>query len=142
LAELLPYARFVHIIRNPIDYVKSESSRNRYGVGDNLDIRIPVMGNSIIEKNAYAYLAINDKITKLLAEIPDSRKQFIKFEEIFNDESKIGSLTHWCGIRYREKHWNNLRNHRINESGKARTFNLDNIEKVIEITQKYYNLFQ
>jgi len=100
LAELYPKAKFVHIIRNPHDFIKSGLPRDWYS-GNHLHDEgriIPIIENinwedcSLTEKIAWLWMETNMFITNFGKSIDQSRYHILRSEDLFSNVDTISKL--------------------------------------------------
>jgi len=94
LAESFPNSKFIHLIRNPYDVVRSGMRRKWFSGHPADETRIsPLDGNKYyklwpqmtpFEKNIWLWQETNSWISNFLSHLPDSRKLFVRSEEIFS----------------------------------------------------------
>jgi hypothetical protein len=103
LAGALPYAKFIHLVRNPFDTIYSGMRRKWYAGHeyDNYRIR-PLVGAkyadqwdsfSPFEKNVWLWTETNRWICALMSSLNPDRTFFIHSEDVFNgDQQKLTEL--------------------------------------------------
>ncbi len=106
LEQLFPNAKFIHLIRNPKDFVRSGIRRNWYS-GNNLwDMGRITPKNSLIEwenmnlisKVAWVWNETNSFIEDFKGKIDENKILTIKSEDMFNDIEFIKKIFEFIGI--------------------------------------------
>lgn len=91
IAELLPNAKFIHLVRNPADFVRSGMRRGYYKVGIIQHQRLNGAGHrgwnsfSRLEKVAWEWNEINSKIEAFKTNVAAVRTLTIKSEDLFTN---------------------------------------------------------
>jgi len=96
--ELVPGVKFIHLIRDPKDVVRSGMRRNWYN-GSLLDKNriVPIEGTKIntvwkdwnpFKKNTWLWAETNCWITEFLKVVPTKQKLIVRSEEIFNNKTE------------------------------------------------------
>jgi len=110
LLKRYPNSRFIHLYRDPYDYIISGLRRKWYS-GHNCDFtRIkPLRGEvyyekwaqmSDMEKIAWNWLKVNEIILKFLETLPPDQRLSVKAEELFRgDESLIKKILKFIGLK-------------------------------------------
>jgi hypothetical protein len=104
LARLLPNARFIHLVRNPADFVRSGMRRGYYANGTIQYQRLIPHGNaewcsySQLEKITWEWNEINAFIEKFKASMPDDRVLTVRSEDLFRDFETLKSVLEFVGV--------------------------------------------
>ena len=105
LSELLPNSKFIHLVRNPADFVRSGMRRGYYQKdvvqhqrldGSNY---LPWNTFSRLEKIAWEWNEINSKIEDFKCIVSESRVLTINSESLFKDPSTVSSIYEFIGIK-------------------------------------------
>lgn len=135
LAELYPGAKFVHLVRNPIDFVKSGIQRNWYS-GMNFydegrikeDDAAVWNGFTLAEKIAWLWAHTNQFIEEFKLSKPD-RCFTIKSEDLYSGGEMVKELVEFMGVQVSSKEINRLTKQKVNASNGK---NIGKIELNIE----------
>ena len=98
LAQILPNSKFIHIVRDPANFVRSGMRRNYYADGTVQHQRLMPTNDpgwnqmSQLEKIAWEWNEINQNIEQFKAEIDSNRIMTITSESLFNGH-KNGTVT-------------------------------------------------
>ncbi|UTW61759.1 sulfotransferase [bacterium SCSIO 12741] len=106
LAELFPQAKFIHLIRNPISFVKSGVGRNWYeGDNYNNEGRIVPVGREeefakwpIEEKVAWLWNETNQFIHDFKSTLPQERVLTVVAEDLFKKPEVTRSIYDFIGV--------------------------------------------
>jgi hypothetical protein len=104
LAELLPYAKFIHLVRDPAGFVRSGMRRDYYKVGvvqhQRLDGSKLAYWNSFsrVEKIAWEWNEINTKIEQFKSAVDIRRVLTIRSESLYGEPSTIPRLFDFIGV--------------------------------------------
>lgn len=114
IASIVPHVRFIHLVRNPFDVVRSGISRNWFN-GHIADMHriVPTKNNiysarwskmSVIEKNLWLWYETNRWIIDQLNNFPDVRNIRICAEDMFRgDQRTLDVLANFCGVNSLDK---------------------------------------
>lgn len=109
IAYAYPSAKFVHMVRNPADVIRSGMRRGWYA-GQAYDAtRItPILGTraaeawaewSVFQKNCWLWSETNQWILDFAAELPSDRYFLLKAEDFFAQDSvALSALCDFCGV--------------------------------------------
>jgi hypothetical protein len=98
LAEMLPNAKFIHLVRHPADFVRSGMRRNYYKEGSIQHQRLQLLDNdkwnkmSRVEKISWEWNEINSAIEDFKNKCDQSRIMMIKSEDLFTQPELIGAI--------------------------------------------------
>ena len=147
IIRVFPNAKFVHLIRNPIDFTISAIKKGWY-VNDSIweDGRIKHKNsdkwNSMtqLEKLAWYWSENNRHIEDFKSILKPEQIFTIKFEDLISDEESLAELVNFSGIPYRSININDLKNiqkKKINEL----TVDTDEPNNMKKVTYypKYHN---
>ncbi len=101
LGELLPNARFIHLVRNPADFVRSGMRRGYYAEGVVQHQRLRPKDNqtysemSRLEKVAWEWNEINASIEAFKMRVPADRVMTINSESLFKGDPEGMVSTVW-----------------------------------------------
>ena len=104
LSRLLPKAKFIHLVRNPADFVRSGMRRNYYKQGFIQHQRLDGSQNlcwqsfSQLEKIAWEWNEINLKIEDFKASTNTDRILTIKSEDLYEKKQTISQLFDFLGV--------------------------------------------
>ncbi len=97
IADAVPEVRFIHLIRNPVDVVKSATKRLWYAGSPFDSTRITPCDHShidsnwadydVVDKNAWLWAETNSWIHKFLSQLPGARSIRLHSEQLFAGES-------------------------------------------------------
>jgi hypothetical protein len=103
LARLLPNARFVHVVRNPADFVRSGMRRGYYAEGVVQHQRLKPADDaewssySELEKITWEWNEINGFIERFKASMPERRVLTLRSEALFREPDAMISLLEFVG---------------------------------------------
>lgn len=107
IAEMFPKAKFIHLVRNPADFVRSGIRRNWYGSNDVHSLgRIEPINNtnlwnkmSQFEQICWLWNETNEFIELFKQNYTNNQNLFmLKSEDMFHDEKLIIRLLEFCNI--------------------------------------------
>lgn len=108
LASLFPQARFIHLQRDPYQFIESGYSRNWYSyeklfdegrITPQDDTTIPWDQYSQVQKIAWLWKETNDFIRKFTETMPSERRYFIDSKDLYTNGSKVKELLSFMGIQ-------------------------------------------
>lgn len=91
IAEILPNARFIHLVRHPVDVVLSAVQRKWYldnpddvmRIRPRRDSQVPWDEYNILQKNAWSWAETNQWIIDFCRTLPDEQYHLIHAEDMF-----------------------------------------------------------
>ncbi|MDH5674834.1 MAG: sulfotransferase [Myxococcales bacterium] len=118
--RVYPRARFVHLVRNPGDFVRS-GVRRRWYSGSYYDLARPTMADaeawqraSTVERLAWLWNETQSFIEDFVAELPDSRVMRIRSEDMFSDLEATAGLCDFIGARIGRRAIGRMHQRRVN----------------------------
>lgn len=108
LASLFPQSRFIHLQRDPYQFIESGYSRNWYAyeklfdegrITPQDDTTIPWDQYSQVQKIAWLWKETNDFIRKFTETMPSERRYFIDSKDLYTNGSKVKELLSFMGIK-------------------------------------------
>ncbi|MCB0686932.1 MAG: sulfotransferase [Saprospiraceae bacterium] len=107
LADLFPKAKFIHLKRDPYQFITSGYSRNWYAYEKLFDEgkitprkkdQIPWDRYTQVQKIAWLWKETNGFIDQFMTSLPSQRKLFLESDELYSSVEKIANLLSFAGI--------------------------------------------
>lgn len=149
LAELFPKAKFIHLVRNPIPFIKSGLNRNWYSGKNNHDEgRISLDSDewrdySNAQKIAWLWESTNNFIENFKEKVDDNRVITIRSEDLFSKPKEADLIFQFLNLEPITKQKINKiiskpTNVSRNKNTELKTQNLkDEVAELIHINKKY-----
>lgn len=151
LLELFPNAKFIHLIRNPADFIISGYNRMWYSNTQLYDeARISPIENSAIfdsysqpEKIAWLWNATNQFIHDFKPSVPDDKIITIKAEDLFKEVKTSIRILNFLGVDSgSKKKISSLISRKVNKQEKDKSIDKDKLVEIIQdlapVKNKYY----
>ncbi|MBN4051216.1 sulfotransferase [bacterium AH-315-M05] len=151
LAQLYPNAKFIHLIRHPLAFVRSGYSRGWYKgkIGYDESKIQPVSDNNIqwhqlsrVGKIAWLWNETNTFIDEFKATLPTERTLTIKSESLFEDAIITESILKFLKLSpLNKQNINKMIAQPVNKQATEKTLTEDQVKEILEITvlrEKYY----
>ena len=104
LNDLFPQCRFIHLLRDPADFVRS-AIRKGWHANDSiweagrLQMNTPAWHTlNQISKLSWLWLKTNEYLSRVLSDLPPQRVLTVKTEDMFSSIERVKKIFNFCGV--------------------------------------------